>query len=106
MFCAHCGLQVSSHSGGTAWSHDSTHLNRCQDPKVPYGHEAHPANVPCPAWCLGSREEDCFHYTDVVYVNVTFNITQESILESAITAEKIALGSPIDFTRDIIQDGN
>lgn len=67
MKCIHCGLPVDANADGS-YSHVigvGSRLNRCQDPKVPYGHNAHP-NRPCPHECLGAfedhREGGCTHF--------------------------------------------
>lgn len=57
--CVHCGVEVSGQ--GDSWVH-VTGLSRCQSPAVPYGHLAHPADVPCradgPNPCLGASVDE------------------------------------------------
>lgn len=64
LICKHCGEEIAAFprdGGDTHWAHQlgpaesPSYLNRCQDPTVQYGMEAHPVDTPCPTWCLGSR---------------------------------------------------
>ena len=63
MNCVHCGRGLTAEIGGGLYQHDN-HLQRCQDPSVPYGHMGHPA-MPCPGGghnrCIGSGEDRCEH---------------------------------------------
>jgi len=63
MNCVHCGAPIRDFIGH--WGHkigEGSYLNRCSSNIVPYGHEAHPADVSCPTWCLGAYEKpECAH---------------------------------------------
>lgn len=60
LICSHCGEPIQAF--GDHWAHivgpaeAPSYLNRCQNPAVQYGMEAHPIGTPCPTWCLGSRK--------------------------------------------------
>lgn len=54
--CTHCLMELKVGTSGH-WTHVNN-LSRCQNPDVPYGHLAHPADVPCwadgPNPCMGA----------------------------------------------------
>lgn len=69
--CVHCGVSLRPVLANTTGHSHVTHLGRCQNEAVPYGHLAHPASEPCstradtPNPCLGSEEHPCTHQLGV-----------------------------------------
>lgn len=63
LYCKHCGDELMpAYNEHVEWGpHASTHLWRCQDPNIAYGHLAEPVGTPCradgPNPCLGADEE-------------------------------------------------